>query len=113
MKINKMVEMLEKHGDFVVYGVCVDCGKDVAVSVSATDTGEIAIAGGALYEPPERYGYDNKYVCKCDACFKTDAKVHQKNEIYTRCVGYYRPTSQMNPGKLSEVKTRKPFTISN
>ena len=28
-------------------------------------------------------------------------------ECYTRCVGYFRPTSQMNKGKQEEVSDRK------
>lgn len=32
-------------------------------------------------------------------------------EIWTRCVGYYRPISGFNPGKQSEVKDRKMFKV--
>jgi hypothetical protein len=28
-------------------------------------------------------------------------------EIYTRVVGYYRPTSEANPGKRAEIADRK------
>ena len=42
---------------------------------------------------------------------------HQKKyeipcEIYTRCVGYYRPINQMNPGKKSEVSERVPYKVA-
>lgn len=33
-------------------------------------------------------------------------------EIYTRCVGYFRPVKNMNDGKKKEVETRKTFSES-
>lgn len=35
--------------------------------------------------------------------------VETKCEVFTRCVGYYRPVEQMNEGKQEEVKNRKMF----
>ena len=32
-------------------------------------------------------------------------------EVYTRCVGFYRPTSQFNPGKKSEFNMRKTYIV--
>jgi len=32
-------------------------------------------------------------------------------EVYSRCVGYLRPTSQWNPGKQQEFKDRKNFKL--
>ena len=37
----------------------------------------------------------------------------QACEIYSRVVGYIRPISSWNPGKLSEYKDRKVFKINN
>jgi len=34
-----------------------------------------------------------------------------KCEIWTRCVGYLRPVSRFNDGKVSEFKDRSVFTI--
>ena len=34
----------------------------------------------------------------------------QECEVYTRCMGYFRPVSQYNKGKQSEFKERKWFT---
>lgn len=31
-------------------------------------------------------------------------------ECWTRCMGYFRPVSHYNPGKVSEFKERKWFT---
>ena len=35
----------------------------------------------------------------------------QKCEVFTRVVGYLRPVSQFNAGKVSEYKDRKEFKI--
>ena len=35
----------------------------------------------------------------------------QKCEIFTRCVGYFRPKSQFNEGKQAEYQDRKEFKI--
>jgi len=34
-------------------------------------------------------------------------------EIYSRVVGYYRPTNQWNPGKQEEFKERKEYKMNN
>lgn len=33
----------------------------------------------------------------------------QRCEVYTRCMGYFRPVSQFNIGKKAEHYSRKPF----
>lgn len=32
-------------------------------------------------------------------------------EIYTRCVGYFRPVQQFNPGKAEEFRERKSYIL--
>jgi hypothetical protein len=39
----------------------------------------------------------------------TDGSVRQKTEVYTRCMGYHRPTSAFNVGKRQEHADRKMF----
>ena len=34
-------------------------------------------------------------------------------EIYSRVVGYYRPTCQWNPGKKAEFADRKQYNVKN
>lgn len=41
---------------------------------------------------------------------KLDDKERQKCEIFTRVMGYFRPTSEFNRGKKSEFQERKCFT---
>lgn len=39
------------------------------------------------------------------------AKCGLETEVFTRCVGYFRPTKLFNPGKKEEVRQRKPFNM--
>ena len=39
-------------------------------------------------------------------------KCNAKTEVYSRVVGYFRPTTCWNPGKQSEFKQRVPFKLS-
>lgn len=32
-------------------------------------------------------------------------------EVYSRCVGYYRPVNQWNPGKQQEFSERKEYKL--
>ena len=40
-------------------------------------------------------------------------KERQKCEVWSRVMGYFRPISNYNPGKLQEHKDRKFFTRRN
>jgi len=44
----------------------------------------------------------------CPACNKTFCG--KPTEIYTRCVGYYRPVSNFNKGKKQEFRDRLTFS---
>lgn len=111
MNLDFIVKLLEEHGDFNLTGNCIDCNKDVKVEIKTLNENQIEIKGGAIYQPPKAYNYQEEFVCKCEECFKIDRQIHQKNEVYTRVVGYLRPTSQMNPGKISEIEQRMMFHI--
>jgi len=111
MNLDFIVELLEKNGDFNITGKCIDCDKDVTVSVELIGENQIKIDGGAVYQPPEAYNYQEKVVCKCDDCFKIDSQVHQRNEVYTRITGYLRPVSNWNDGKKAEFAVRKNYEI--
>ena len=39
------------------------------------------------------------------------AKCGSKTEVYSRCVGFYRPIQSWNNGKQQEFKDRKTFNI--
>lgn len=39
-----------------------------------------------------------------------DGRVRTITEIYTRCMGYFRPVTEFNKGKKQEFADRKTFT---
>ena len=69
----------------------------------------IHINGGSVYEPAA-----NKFMIKCDACFKKDPVLrdYQDCEVYSRVVGYLRPVAQWNDAKQAEFKDRKLYDPS-
>ena len=111
MLMDRLVEILEANGNFTTNGVCLDCKKAISIDVSRTENSEIKIEGGAIYQPDKHMNYDEKYVYKCDNCYNKDKKIYGLTEIYTRCVGYYRPTKQFNPGKVAEFAMRKDYEL--
>lgn len=65
-----------------------------------------------LQEGDEYMDYKNGFY-KCRPCHEKDPilRNYQKTEVYTRVVGYMRPTDQLNPGKAAEYNDRKNFVI--
>lgn len=58
---------------------------------------------------------DLEQVKTCDPDRETitflDGRVRQKVEVWSRCMGYHRPTSAWNPGKQQEHRDRKFFRM--
>lgn len=117
MKENELIELFEscnsKYIDWV--GECHDCKKDIKVTAERTETIiddkvkiDITIDGGAVYS------VDEKYYIKCPDCYnkETILRNYQPCRIYTRTVGYYSATQDMNAGKQSEVEIRKNFKLA-
>lgn len=52
-------------------------------------------------------------VYKCRKCFKKNPSLanFRKCEVYSRVVGYIRPTSQWHLGKKQEYSERKEFKV--
>jgi hypothetical protein len=111
MLIDELKELLKGIGNFQTSGKCVDCGRNVAVNIIGDDE-QMIIDGGAIFKPKESFGYQDKYVFKCDSCYAINSKINQRTEVYTRVVGYLRPINQMNPGKLSEIDQREMFDMA-
>lgn len=44
-------------------------------------------------------------------CHDCKTTLGRKTEVYSRVCGYYRPTSNWNPGKQQEHYLRKPFVV--
>lgn len=60
------------------------------------------------------YETNNGTFYKCTACYKKDSVLRnfQETEVYSRIVGYIRPTKQWNVGKTEEYADRKEFVVS-
>ena len=113
MKIEEIEKQLGTTNRIEYEGKCHDCGKDVKVCIFRNDKGVITIEGGAVYNPVIN---DTKQLFfKCDDCFGKDEMLRswQPVETYSRVVGYIRPISQWNKGKIEEFKQRKEFVIGD
>ena len=108
MKLKDLKEDIEK-GNFIYRGLCHDCRTHVEVTAKLTEEGAIEIDGGSVYKVKERN--EEKYFFKCDTCFKANPRLTDFVDtlVYSRVVGYLRPVSGYNKGKLEEFKMRKLF----
>ena len=109
MNKERLHDLLDEHlGKFQVITACHDCGSRVKIIVIAKEDG-IHITGGALYEPQKDWNF-----AKCDKCFEKDPVLrnYQDCEVYARVVGYLRPVSQWNEGKVAEFHDRKMADLS-
>lgn len=111
MQIEEILKQLETTERIEYKGKCHDCDIDVRVSIHKDDKGAITIKGGAVYDPV--IGDINRLFFKCDECFQKDKQLRNWNpcEIYSRVVGYIRPISNWNKGKIEEFKQRKEFVV--
>ncbi len=98
------VKELEAKGEVSAYeGVCHDCGCGVNLSCVKLPGGKTSSSGGAMYRTRDGMSF------KCEECFSRQKtlKDHQECEVYSRVVGYLRPISQWNKGKLAEYDKRE------
>ena len=88
-------------------GKCHDCKDESQVLATWTEDG-IAISGGAVYKP-----FAEKFFIKCDECFQQEPilKDFQDCQIFTRTVGFYAATENMNKGKQAVEAMRKNFFL--
>ena len=98
---------LNTHKEVAFEGYCHDCDTAVQVLCTVNEANEIVIEGGAVYKPRDRT------FLKCDACFAIDSTLRNYEEcsIYSRVVGYLRPLTQWNKGKVEEFNQRKEFVL--
>ena len=110
MRIEDLKKDIEK-GDMIFRGNCHDCDIPVEVTATLREDGAIVIDGnGSVYKVKE--GADSKYFFKCEECFKGEPILRNFRDclVYSRVVGYLRPVSGWNKGKLAEWDVRKEFT---
>lgn len=107
MDIGRLFEVHKKGKKADFSGACHDCGRDVRVVSEKTAGDGLRIKGGAVYETGVGLLF------KCDDCFgrKKTAGKHRECEVYSRIVGYLRPVSQWNSGKLAEYGRRKMLKV--
>ena len=107
MKIEEIEKQLETTDRIEHEGKCHDCGKGVKVRIFRDDKEAIVIEGGAVYNPLRQT------FLKCDNCFQKDSVLRnwRQIEVYSRVVGYIRPVSGWNKGKIEEFKQRKEFVM--
>ena len=114
MKIEQLKEYFkEAESDKIAFtGKCHDCGVDVAVECDITSDSQINVRGGAVYKPVLNGEYDRLFL-KCEYCYDKLSRLENYNpcEVYSRVVGYLRPTNQWNKGKVAEWKDRKEFKL--
>lgn len=77
---------------------CHDCGKEIKFN------GDKIVNGRQLC-------YKNKLcIFKCDDCDDV-LRNYQDCEVYSRIVGYLRPTNTWNEGKKQEFSERKEYEV--
>jgi len=112
MQLTELKKQL-KNGDVKFSGHCHDCGTPVNVTCSVNENNELVISGGAIYNPKFGTPSTEHIFFKCDGCFQKDRTLRNfaPCEVYSRVVGYLRPVSGWNKGKIEEWKQRKEFVV--
>jgi len=108
LKQSRLEHLFEEHktNELAWQSTCHDCKTDIEVVATLSENG-IEVIGGAVYEPDE----DDKIFLKCPDCYAKDPILRnfRVTEVYSRVVGYLRPTEQWNASKQQEFKERKTY----
>ncbi len=107
MELSKLKKMHGESDRLEFSGSCHDCEREVNLISEKLEDGRLKIGGGALYEAPDGQFF------KCEDCYGKEKtlKNHRQCEVYSRIVGYLRPISQWNSGKLSEFDMRRTLKV--
>ena len=112
MKIEALKALFDEENTNEIewQGNCHDCGKETHV-LAVRSGEEISVSGGAVYDP--MIDGQHSFFVKCEDCFSVNSELgsFQPVETYSRVVGYLRPISQWNGGKVEEFEMRKNFKI--
>jgi hypothetical protein len=108
MKLDTLKADLEE-GNWLYRGVCHDCSIPVEIQAKKDINDTITIEGGSIYKIKQ--GLEDRFFFKCDECYKKDKALRNFRDclVYSRVVGYLRPVSGWNRGKLAEWNARKEF----
>ncbi len=106
-QLHKLFEENPDCNELAWEGSCHDCKAKTEVLVTLSASG-FCVKGGAIYQPKQSNG---KVFLKCETCLSKspDLSHFAPTEVYSRIVGYMRPTSQWNKAKQDEFKQRKMF----
>jgi len=114
--VQNYFDMYPEFNELAFEGKCHDCGCDVTVVIVRTGIeGQIfEVDGGALYNPNETMEPGGMFL-KCNNCFTKNNTLenYQRNEVYSRIVGYLRPVTQWNEAKEVEFHNRKMFDLKD
>ena len=117
MKLEELHDLFDREQtrEIAFEGTCKDCSKETTVLIVAEEK-DFNITGGVVYKvhDAEEYKGKEKFSVKCNECYEKEKLLtnFQECEVYSRIVGYLRPTNQWNPGKVEEFKNRKVFDKS-
>lgn len=109
MKVEELYTLM-KNNSVEFTGKCCDCSCNVILKARIENENTI-VEGGAIYKPPSSWNYQDDYIFKCDQCYSKDSKFYPNTEVFSRIVGYMRPTSQWNNGKKAEFFIRSSFNV--
>ena len=95
--------------DVEFLGKCHDCKKELKVIAWVDEKGNITNTDNGVL-----YFANGEYFLKCNECFNKNETLEnfQSCKVYSRVVGYLRPTGDWNSGKEQEFNERKTFNIN-
>ena len=85
---------------------CMDCGEEHIVTITRVSETEMEIDNAVIGVRKANEAFSDRYVFKCPACYTQDKNFGSDCDIYSRVVGFYRPTRDWNKGKQAEYDHR-------
>ena len=91
--------------------ICCDCHKEFVIKLERTSEKEIEYSGGIIAIKHKNDPKNKQYLFKCPECNEYNPNFGPKVDIYSRVVGYLRPTVGWNDAKQQEFNKRKTYDI--
>jgi hypothetical protein len=103
-----ILSLLRKCAKIRLVGECHDCKEEVIIDIDKTKD-DYTIIGGLVW----KYDEIETPFFKCMKCANINPKLtnYRPIEVYSRVVGYIRPTQTWNKGKKAEWDNRKTYKI--
>ena len=103
--MQKISDKIGENQYAITKATCCDCHKEFPMNFERTGPEKIVIKNGAVGKR------DGQYFFKCEECWGKDQSFGQKCDVYSRVVGYLRPTRDWNDAKRAEFGMRKTYNI--